>query len=362
MAFGKLQTRDLNDDFVLPIEKGGTGVNNFSLDEVNNKIEQLETKIIPVSQGGTGATTSNNALSNLNGVAKTFFLSEGTDLNTITETGFYRLQSNNLNGPTKSVDWCQMLVGRGGDTIFQSIYRYNDGSSVTRTGNPTDVGGAGSWTEWKENINTDGGIFKNYIEVDKGTDWAQYRLRGANGTYKAFEASDTILRLDNRNAELTTDRRFLDLRNSNASANVADALVLGDNSSVNGNKSYRIFGEHNKNLLKSLIQEMITNGEIAISGGGGIKSRQSGTVSKGKNIGDTANYSEASCAHSITLSTINPEKSFVLITDIDSDGYGPTRTLSLTSNELKVIRQAWWHNTSLDWIFPAFTWEVIELA
>lgn len=39
MAFGKLQTRDLNDDFVLPVEKGGTG--GITTSEALNNLKGL---------------------------------------------------------------------------------------------------------------------------------------------------------------------------------------------------------------------------------------------------------------------------------------------------------------------------------
>lgn len=57
MAFGKLQTRDLNEDFVLPVEKGGTGsttneeiLENLGIkDYVDNAILKAITQIVEAS-------------------------------------------------------------------------------------------------------------------------------------------------------------------------------------------------------------------------------------------------------------------------------------------------------------------------
>lgn len=77
-------------------------------------------------------------------------LPSGTDLNTVTTSGCYRLNSNNLNAPNGS-DYGQLLVIHGGgDTIAQMLVCYTDGAFWTRGGNPADVSGAGSWHDWKK--------------------------------------------------------------------------------------------------------------------------------------------------------------------------------------------------------------------
>lgn len=74
----------------------------------------------------------------------------GVDYNTITKSGFYRVNNNNTNGPTGN-DWGQLLVIHGGgDTITQIHGNYSNGNLFTRSGNPSDVGGAGSWVSWKQ--------------------------------------------------------------------------------------------------------------------------------------------------------------------------------------------------------------------
>lgn len=76
------------------------------------------------------------------------------DFNTITESGIYRLGYVTSNGATNGPpnnEWGQMLVLHGsGDTIAQLSFGYSSGTSIKyRTGNPTNVGGSGSWNSWK---------------------------------------------------------------------------------------------------------------------------------------------------------------------------------------------------------------------
>lgn len=113
---------------------------------------EVITSPVPVEKGGTGATDAVSALNNLGGVAKINFVETGVDLNTIIETGIYRLSSGHINGPA-GADWNQMFVAHGGgDTIFQIIVRYSNGSVVHRAGNPSDVGGSGTWSSWVESV------------------------------------------------------------------------------------------------------------------------------------------------------------------------------------------------------------------
>jgi hypothetical protein len=73
------------------------------------------------------------------------------DLDTITTTGVYRLQGGHSNIPT-GADYGQMLVMHAAsDTITQIIGDYS-GNLWYRNGNPTDVGGSGSWQSWRQVI------------------------------------------------------------------------------------------------------------------------------------------------------------------------------------------------------------------
>ena len=71
---------------------------------------------------------------------------DNVDLDTVTVSGMYRLAAMELPWQAFS----QMLVVHGGaDTISQVIFAFSGGGVYVRTGNPTQVGGPGVWSNWK---------------------------------------------------------------------------------------------------------------------------------------------------------------------------------------------------------------------
>ena len=87
-----------------------------------------------------------------NCVTKRNQLENNVDLNTVTTTGFYRLNNTHANSP--SAPFGQMIVCQAyGDTIAQVVFRYNEPKMFLRTGNVVN-NSAGSWTEWKT-VSTD---------------------------------------------------------------------------------------------------------------------------------------------------------------------------------------------------------------
>ena len=78
------------------------------------------------------------------------YSTSGTDLNKFVESGAYRLGSGHTNAPS-GYDWSQMLtIYGGGDTVSQMIFNYGGGRLKTRSGNPPEVNGKGTWKPWKE--------------------------------------------------------------------------------------------------------------------------------------------------------------------------------------------------------------------
>lgn len=78
--------------------------------------------------------------------------SGGADVNTLTTSGFYRINNTEANRPG---DWGQLLTVHGGsDTIGQLYFDYTNGAILSRAGNPTNVGGSGSWSAWRTNLNS----------------------------------------------------------------------------------------------------------------------------------------------------------------------------------------------------------------
>lgn len=78
------------------------------------------------------------------------FVSSSTDLNNMVTSGVYRTASTNANLPSDTYRYSQVLVLRGdGDTIGQLAMSYSQsGRMAVRSGNPTQVGGSGTWGAW----------------------------------------------------------------------------------------------------------------------------------------------------------------------------------------------------------------------
>lgn len=92
----------------------------------------------------------------LDGLQATAFLRNLTvgnvDFNTLTTSGVYRLNytvSNGASNGPSGGEWSQMLVMHGSsDTIAQLVVGYNTHQVYIRSGNPSNVGGSGSWSSW----------------------------------------------------------------------------------------------------------------------------------------------------------------------------------------------------------------------
>lgn len=80
------------------------------------------------------------------------YLKEGNidtaNMDTVTDSGAYRFNVPSANSP--GFNYGQLLVMHGaGDTITQIAGDYATGNLATRSGNPSNVGGTGSWSAWK---------------------------------------------------------------------------------------------------------------------------------------------------------------------------------------------------------------------
>lgn len=73
----------------------------------------------------------------------------GSDLNTIIQSGMYRINSSLSNAPT-GIEYGQLIVVHGGgDSITQIVTDYSSRNIYWRSGNPKDVSGSGSWGVWR---------------------------------------------------------------------------------------------------------------------------------------------------------------------------------------------------------------------
>ena len=88
-----------------------------------------------------------------------------------------------------------------------------------------------------------GGTMTGSLTVNTKGNWGQIAVKSQSGYYRAFEADDGRIRLDVRNNDKSSDRRFLDIANSTGGA-LKDALLLYD--IINGvGKNYKVYGDHN---------------------------------------------------------------------------------------------------------------------
>lgn len=122
---------------------------------VKQFVSTIPTGTPPMVVGST-TTVANFSAYMLEGLRSSQFAFTGTvapdaNLNTVITAGIYRLQSSAMtNIPGTSYYYGQMLVlhAPGTDTIVQVIYPYTAGGPVYRRGNPTEVGGSGTYSPW----------------------------------------------------------------------------------------------------------------------------------------------------------------------------------------------------------------------
>jgi len=89
--------------------------------------------------------------SRLEGVVQT----TAGDLNTLVESGFYRLSNANTNAPPNNWNWSTMLVVRGADTIWQQIIHYETNTTWVRAGVDPDEPSM-TWQPWSQVARLDG--------------------------------------------------------------------------------------------------------------------------------------------------------------------------------------------------------------
>ena len=75
-------------------------------------------------------------------------LADGTDLNTVIDSGSYRLGASGLNWPNTLANNGQLIVSKNSDTIFQMIAFYHNNEIYTRTG--WGINYAPTFTNWKK--------------------------------------------------------------------------------------------------------------------------------------------------------------------------------------------------------------------
>lgn len=90
-------------------------------------------------------------------------IDSNTDINSVTKSGMYRLNGGHTNVPD-DCNYGQLLVVHGArDTIAQIAIPYNGGAMYFRAGNPSEVGGNGSWSNWETLVTTED--LANYLPL-----------------------------------------------------------------------------------------------------------------------------------------------------------------------------------------------------
>ena len=232
--------------------------------------------------------------------------------------------------------------------MYQSIFvrQYNAYSKVWKN-------------EWHELATTDYVLPRDGSVPMSGADlW----LNKGKRTKIADDNTGAIL-LYTQNADDSTNRRTLRLRNKEAIDNVSSALLLEDR--INGaDKTYKIFGEHNTDLLATAIQSLIEQGVINVSA---VKSVQRGV------------YTHTSTNDaSITINTVNSAKCVVILDSSITGGTSGGATgyifpakestlVSLSNNKLTISSNYFTVNLGMNnggekTSFGTTSWQVIEYA
>jgi len=128
--------------------------------------------IDPVSDGGTNWTPlptraevdakADQATTYTKTEAAVDFGSTTDDVDTLVKSGFYRVETN-ANLPSGGGSG-QLIVARGGDTILQLVSNYT-GRLWQRSGNPSNAGGSGSYSDWQEIPSLAGGADANFTAM-----------------------------------------------------------------------------------------------------------------------------------------------------------------------------------------------------
>lgn len=107
-------------------------------------------------------------------------------------------------------------------------------------------------TDFGSYLPTSGGTLTGSLTVSKGSDWGQIKAYSKSGYYRAFESSDSIVRIDVRDTTNTTDRRYLDIYSGSAKADNDNSILVVRNSTTDGTTATWIATQNwvNKNNTK----------------------------------------------------------------------------------------------------------------
>jgi len=124
---------------IYQLKSGGDGSSDPDTDDGSNwELIPTQAKVDAKADQATTYTKTEAAVD---------FGSTTDDLDTVVKSGFYRIQEN-ANLPP-GADSGQLIVSSGEDTILQLVSDFG-GRLWQRSGNPSNVGGPGSYSDWQE--------------------------------------------------------------------------------------------------------------------------------------------------------------------------------------------------------------------
>lgn len=143
-----------------------------------------------------------------------------------------------LNGNSTDLKNALVLTTRvGGEQKNYNIY------GVHNKPNAYDVGA----------VSKNGDTMTGALVIKKPTNWGQVEMRSPLGYYRALESDDSRVRIDVRDNDLTTARRFLDIYSNVGEVNLKDALKLVQTHETNGNKTATVL--HTENINNFIVSK-----------------------------------------------------------------------------------------------------------
>lgn len=122
-------------------------------EEFRNALELGNAAVKTVQTSALDKTTGRVLTFGAFGLGVSVSMPADTNLNAVVDSGFYRLGSGVTNGPGFTVDYGELIVAKGGDTILQIVADYL-GRMAFRAGNPAEAGGSGVYSGWREVYHT----------------------------------------------------------------------------------------------------------------------------------------------------------------------------------------------------------------
>lgn len=199
--------------------------------DVNNphKVTAQQVGALPL----TGGTLTSKTIYFDNGNAR---LSGGQDYMQMDVFDYPKDDDNRrklvLNGNSTDLKNALILTVRvGGEQKNYNIY------GVHNKPNAYDVGA----------VSKNGDTMTGALNVIKPSSWGQFTMYSPADHYRAFESDDGRARIDVRDHQQTTGRRFLDIYSNVGEANLKSALKLVQEHETNGNKTATVLHTENIN-------------------------------------------------------------------------------------------------------------------